>query len=134
MEFADIKRMATAAREFSVAVGPADAPRYITLRVPTHHESVLAARRSGLHNLSADIAAHVVLQRALLLTSIVAWSGVLVVDVLEAHADTQELLPMDPGAAELLLDSHPDWETVLGGALLERMAKRRALQDTAEKN
>lgn len=134
MDFSDIKRLATAAREFSVAVGPASAPRHITLRLPTHHESVLAARRSGLHQGELDSAMHVVLQRSLLLASIVAWSGVLITDVLKDHAQPSEPLMLEPGAAELLLDSHPEWEAELGAQLLERMAKRRDLQDTAEKN
>jgi hypothetical protein len=134
MDFSDIKRLATAAREFSVAVGPGSAPRHITLRLPTHHESVLAARRSGLHHMELDSASHVVLQRTLLLAAIVAWSGVLVVDVLQEHAQAAEPLPLEPGAAELLLDCHPEWETELGAQLLQRMAQRRAVQDTAEKN
>ena len=68
MDLADLKRYATAAREFSVPVGAASAPRHITLRLPTQHEVVLAARRNaplviGLGNgenfLGSDVAAFV---------------------------------------------------------------------------
>ena len=51
MDLSDLKRQATAAREFSVAVGGDVAPRHITLRIPTEHELNLAARRVVLSEL-----------------------------------------------------------------------------------
>jgi len=134
MDLADLKRYATAAREFSVAVGAADAPRHITLRLPTQHEVVLAARRSGLHGVVDDAAAHVVLQRTLLLCAMVAWSGVVVGDVLPEHPQASDALECSADAAALLLDAQPAWEQELGYALMERMAERKALKDTAAKN
>lgn len=134
MDLADLKRYATAAREFSVPVGAADSPRHITLRLPTQHEIVLAARRSGLHGVAEDAAAHVVLQRTLLLCSMVAWSGVVVGDVLAAHAQGTDVLEWSPDAAALLLDAQPEWEQDLGSALMQRMAERKATKDTAAKN
>ena len=134
MDLADLKRYATAAREFSVPVGAASAPRHITLRLPTQHEVVLAARRSGLHGVAEDAAAHVVLQRTLLLCALVAWSGVVVGDVLADHPQGTDALEWSADAAVLLLDAQPEWEQELGSALMERMAQRKAVKDTAAKN
>jgi hypothetical protein len=134
MDLADLKRLATAAREISVAVGGATAPRRITLRLPTQHQLVLSARRSGLHNLQDDAAAHVVLQRNLLLLAMVAWSGVLVSDVLPGHPQDVEPLDFSTESAELWIDAHPDWEAELSSALMTEMASRKQIQDTATKN
>lgn len=132
MDLADLKRLATAAREFSVAVG--GPPRHITLRLPTQHQLVLSARRSGLHNLQDDAAAHVVLQRNLLLLAMVAWSGVLVGDVLPDYPQSGDALEFAPESAELWIDAHPAWEAELSAALMQRMAQRKDAQDTAAKN
>jgi hypothetical protein len=134
MELEDLKRLALAARQFDVTVGPEDAPRYISLRLPTQHEVVLATRRAGLHRMADDMAAHVVLQRALLVSSVIAWSRVTVGDVLPGSAQADELLVYEAGAVELLLDAKPDWEEELGAELLNRLVQRRAVQDTAAKN
>jgi hypothetical protein len=132
MDLADLKRLATAAREFSVAVG--EPPRHITLRLPTQHQLVISARRSGLHNLQDDAAAHVVLQRNLLLLAMVAWSGVLVGDVLPDYPQAGDALEFAPESAELWIDAHPAWEAELSAALMQRMAERKDVQDTAAKN
>lgn len=134
MDLSDLKRHAIAAREFSVPVGAPDAPRHITLRMPTQHEVVLAARRSGLHGVDEDAAAHIVLQRTLLQLAMAGWSGVVVGDVLPDHPEAAQPLEWSAGAAELLLDAQPDWGQTLGGALMERMAARKAQKDTAAKN
>lgn len=131
MDLADIKRQATAAREFTLTVG---GTRHITLRQPTQHELVLAARRAGLHNLADDAAAHVVLQRSLLLLAVVGWAGVLLADVLPTHEPAQDLLAFEPGAVALLIDAQPEWETELANALTARMSTRKTKQDTAAKN
>ena len=95
MDLADIKRQALAAREFSLTVG---GTRHITLRAPTQHEIVLAARRAGLHLLDEDAAAQVLLQRSLLLLAVVSWAAVLLADVLPAHEPAPDLLPFEPGS------------------------------------
>lgn len=134
MDLEEIKRLALVARQFDVTVGPEDAPRFISLRLPTQHEVVLATRRAGLHRMADDMAAHVVLQRALLVSSVIAWSRVTVGDVLPDSPAAAELLVYEPGAVELLLDAKPEWEEHLGAELLSRLAQRRAVQDTAAKN
>jgi hypothetical protein len=134
MDLSDLQRYATAAREFSVAVGPADAPRQITLRLPTQHEVNVAARRSGLAGVVDDKAAHIILQRTLLLLAVVAWSGVLVGDVLSDCEHADQPFALEPGAAQLLLDAQPDWELVLIQELMRRLAERNVKKDTATKN
>ena len=134
MDLQDLKRQALAAREFSVPVGPADAPRHITLRLPTQHEIVLASRRSGLHAVQDDAAAHVVLQRALLLLAVVGWSGMQVLDVLPDHAQGTEVLEWSADAVALVIDAHPGWEADLNVALMQHMVERRVTKDTASKN
>ena len=132
MDLADLKRQATAAREFSVSVGtPA---RHITLRTPTEHELTLAARRAGMHNATDDVAATLVLERALVCASVVAWSGVTVGDVLPASDQAEQPLAFEAGAVPLLLDAQNDWAQALWVALIERLAERRVKKDTAEKN
>lgn len=134
MELEEIKRQALAARQFDETVGAEGAERYISLRLPTQHEVVLATRRAGLQRMADDMAATVVLQRALLVSAVIGWSRVTVGDVLPDSAQAAELLVYEPGAVELLLDAKPDWEEQLGAALLHRLAQRRAVQDTAAKN
>jgi hypothetical protein len=134
MDLADLKRLATAAREFSVQVGAADAPRHITLRVPTQHELVVSARRSGIESIESDRAAMLVMTRALVLQAMVGFSGVVVGDVLPDHPQAADALPCEPGAAELVLDAQPEWAKTLSDALMERLALRREQKDTAQKN
>lgn len=137
MELADIKRLALASREIRVQVGDALAPRTITLRVPTKHQITLAALRSGMRSLQDDQAAAAVLERALLAGAVVAWSGVVVGDVLDTvppHPQAQDALELEPGSVELLLDAKPEWAAALGRALMAKMAERNQARDTAEKN
>jgi hypothetical protein len=134
MDLADLKRLATAAREFSVAVGPDAAPRHITLRTPTQHELSLAARRAGMHQTTDDVAATMMLERVLLCDCIVAWSGVVVGDVLPESEQAAEALVHEAGAVPLVLDVQNDWAQTLWLALVDRLAKRKAAKDTAAKN
>jgi hypothetical protein len=136
MDLAEIKRLALAAREFTVTVGPAAAPRVLSLRVPTQHEVTMAARRGGLDGVTEDRAAHVVLERVLLAIALVGWQGVTVADVLpDAAPDAgAALLPWEEGATDLLLDAQPEWARLAGTDLLARMAKRKQVRDTAKKN
>jgi len=134
MDLADLKRRALAAREFQKAVGPQESLRQFTLRVPTPHEVKVAASRAGLSAVVEDQAAHVLLQRALLVPAVVAWSGVTVGDVLADAEPGTDALELEAGAVELVLDAHPDWEQELVSELYQRMAQRREQKDTAAKN
>lgn len=133
MDLYDLKRLALAAREFAVVVG-AEPARHITLRVPTQHQLVLVARRSGLQSIADDTAAHLVFYRGLLLLAIVGWHGVCIADVLPDHPQAAEPLEFDPAAVELWVDAHPAWEAELSDALMARMTERKQVQDTAAKN
>lgn len=132
MDLAEIKRRALEAREFSKDVGPEDSPRRISLRIPTQHEITIASRRAGLHQTLDDGAAHLVLERSLLVLAVVGWSGVKVSDVLPGGPG--DAFPWEAGATELLLDAQPDWARVLYQELLARLVERRTVRDTAEKN
>ncbi len=134
MDLADLKRYATAAREFSVAVGPQDQPRNITLRMPTAHELMLVALRSRVKDVHDPSTANHVLQRNLLHSGVVAWSGVCVGDVLPDHAQASDVLPCEPDAVLLWLDANPEWENELGTALMKRLSDRVVQRDTAAKN
>ena len=131
MDISDLKRQAQSQREFAVALGP----RSITLRAPTHYESLLAASRAGAYVGDAKqdrLVSQIKLQRELLQLAIVGWSGVLVSDVLAT--DLNDPLDHSPDAVVLLLDAQPEWEAELGAELLAKLAARRLMKDTAEKN
>jgi hypothetical protein len=134
MELSDLKRLFIAAREISVQVGSADAPRHITVRLPTHHELTMASSRAGLRGVTDDGIAAALLERILVTGSVVAWSGVVVGDVLPDLPQAAEPLACEPGAAELLFDAKPEWEKTVWQELLHNLEKRRTVQDTAEKN
>jgi hypothetical protein len=130
MDLAEIKQRALAAREFSVQV--AEGSRVIRLRVPTEHEITLATRRAGFHLEMDQTAGMLVLERSLSVLGVVGWSGVKVRDVLPDGSD--EDLPWETGATELLLDAQPGWATEIYAALLARLVERKQARDTAEKN
>lgn len=127
MELSEIKRQAQAAREFTHTVDAAT----FTLRMPTRFEGQLAAReceRGERHEVYA-----LRVERRLLLSAVVGWSGVLVKDVLPGHPNDDALV-FEPGAVEALADARPGVFAVLGKELFTRMAAASALQEAAEKN
>lgn len=124
-----IARKALAARRFQHAAGPAT----FTLQMPTKLESSIAFAQS-VGDGRRDAAANLRFQRALVLQAVIGWSGVLVQHVLPQHPDPAEGFEFEPGAAEVLLDAQPEWETELLQALLGRVAAREAAEDSAEKN
>ena len=128
MELDDIRRKAAAARQFTHEVGGAS----FTLRAPTKIESSVLYTRVAVVDGGSDRAAMIRWQRAMLLQAIVGWSGVMLRHVLP-DADGS-VMAFEPGAAEVLLDAQPDWEESLTAALLDHLAKRRAVEDTAAKN
>ena len=130
MELDDIRRNALAARQFTVVVGECS----FTLRAPTRHEASVAYNRVGQHAGAPDTAAMVRWQRAVLVPAVVGWQGVLLQHVLPNEPGGTEPLPWEPGAVELVLDAQPAWDDQLTHALLDHIAKRRAVEDTAAKN
>lgn len=129
MEINDLKRRALALRESVVEVGPADAPRRITLRRPTRFEARLAAVRCGVADGTAG--ANVRMERELVAAAVVAWAGVTVADVLPAGG--AEPLTHHPDAVALLLDAQPDWADAMTAALFAAMlAEEKAAEEPAK--
>lgn len=129
MDVNDLKRRAQALRDQTVAVGPEDAPRRITLRRPTRFEARLAAVRCGVA--TGTDGGNLRMERELLQNAVVAWAGVQVGDVL-ANAST-EPLEHHPDAVALLLDAQPDWADVLTAALFTAMlGDERASEEPAK--
>ena len=135
MDITELARQALAQREFTAQVGAGQTQRQITLRLPTHYESMLAATRAGAYSGDAKqdrLASQIKLQRELLIVAIVGWSGVQVCDVL--GTDEADPLEYSADAVVLLLDAQPEWEAELGAELLAKLAARRLKKDTAAKN
>ena len=74
-DIADLKARIAAARQFTVTVGPADAPRTVHLQEPDDYQVKLAGIRSGLRG-GKDPAAELLFERTLLVEAITGWSGV----------------------------------------------------------
>lgn len=134
MDLYDLAAKARAARQFTVVLGAADAPRTITLHAPTQHEVTVAGLRAGVGKAS-DPAAMPLLQRALLCAAVTGWAGVLCTDLVpDLKAGGQDEAPFGPGATELLLDANPLWEQSLWIQLAEVLATRVARTESAAKN
>lgn len=136
MDLDYIRRKALAAREYTLQVGPADAPRTIELRLPTDYEVRLAGARGRVDGLP-DRAATIVLERALVALSVVGWSGVLCSDLLPSAAGAPggaDPFAWEAGAAEQLLDAQPEWGDAIWHDLVARLSARNAERDAAAKN
>lgn len=131
MDINDLKRRAQALREITAQVGPADAPRTVTLRKPTRLEAKLAAVRCGVG--SGGVAATLRMERDLLAGAVVGWQGVTLADVLTDGSAT-EPLAYHAEAVPLLLDAQPDWEEALGAALFAAMVADERADEASEKN
>lgn len=124
-----IARKAKAAREFDHQVGAAT----FRLRVPTKHESQIAYAEAIGDRRKRDAVTSLRFHRALVVQAVFGWSGVTVRDALPEHAG-DEGFEFQAGAAEVLFDAQPEWEGELLQALMERIAQRQAVEDTAAKN
>lgn len=131
---ADLRRAFEQQREFTLYVGPeADTPRRsLTLRLPTQHEVRIASLRAGVRTMS-DPAALALLERQLVIQSVVAWAGMRRAD-LQLPADGTDTLEFHPGAVELLADAQPDWFKQPAAELFDRIARRDQERDAAAGN
>ena len=127
-DIADLQRKANAAREFVVRVGAAS----YTLRLPTEHETRVAALRARGTTDEADPAFSDVLVRSLLERALVAWDGVTC--AMLAPGAGPEPASLVPGAAALLLDNQPEAAQALTLAFVERSAQRAQHVAQLEKN
>lgn len=131
MDLAELKRLSLAARESTHTVGG----RSFTLRVPTRHETTVAVRLNSAASGGDEAALYVIARRALLDAAVVGWAGVLVSDLLPAGApEAESAYPHEPGAVPILLDAQPAWAAELSDKLVELLAARNTLQDSAAKN
>jgi hypothetical protein len=131
MDLHELKRLHAAARQVDVSLGDA---RGMTLRLPTQHELTLATCRSGMRSMADDGAALAMLERILCTTSVVAWHGIRVGDVLSDHPQAADALEYHADAVAVVFDAQPAWAKLVWEAMLEGMAQRKATQDTAAKN
>lgn len=133
MDLQTLQQRALAARELSHAVGEIT----YRLRVPTRHEVLLAAQRSGAMQAGGDRAALLVTQRAVLEAAIIGWTGARVRHVLpadQADGEADAPLPWEPGAVPLLLDAQPEAAQALADVINARMAQRAAAVEADAKN
>ncbi len=128
MDFADIKRKAQAAREFSVQVGGLG----FTLRLPTQHEVEVQAARVRLHEDDADPAMLLRLRRSLVEHAVVAWAGVTLEHL--APGGGSDAAEVSQQAVALFLDANEAAADALYGEFVARRAERLQRQGDAAKN
>jgi hypothetical protein len=133
MDLQALQQRALAARELTHTIGDIA----YRLRVPTRHEVLLAAQRSGAMQAGGDRAALLVTQRAVVESAVVGWSGARVRHVLPPeHAEGEADAPLawEAGAVPLLLDARPDDAQALADVINQRMAARAAAVEADAKN
>lgn len=94
MDLQTLQARALAAREVTHTVGEIT----YRLRVPTRHDVLLAAQRTGAMQAAGDRAAMLVMQRALLDAAVVGWAGVRVHHVLPPDRAAPKLARRWPGS------------------------------------
>lgn len=125
MELDQIERIARASREFTDTFEGVT----VTMRIPTRHEVRLAIAQSPAETPEARL---LKAQRAMLIDAVVGWSGVQVKHLVPD-------VPEDGGvdhhrsAVEILLDAQPHWAERWQELLVNRMAERRSVEESAEK-
>ena len=133
MDLQTLQQRALAARELSHTIGGIT----YRLRVPTRHEVLLAAQRSGAMQVAGDRAALLVTQRAVLESAVIGWQGARVRHVLpadQAQGEADAPLAWEPGAVPLLLDAQPEAAQELADLINQRMAQRTAAVEADAKN
>lgn len=131
MDLATLQQRALAAREVAHTLGDV----VYRLRLPTGHEVLLAAHRTGVVG-QATGAAYLVLMRSVLEQAVIGWQGLRVRHVLPADggSDADAPLPYEPGAVATVLDARPADAQALADVLAERMAQRAAALEADAKN
>ena len=128
MDFADIKRKALAAREFTAEVGV----KSFTVRLPTPHELAVEVERARLRGGTLDPAQFIVVWRVLLERGVVGWSGVTCEDL--APGAGPEPADVSAEAVALLLDADADLQGKLYEQFVTRLVERNTKRAEAEKN
>lgn len=131
MDRDELRAQARQARQISVPLDDA-AGIAVTITLPTRYEMQLCLLEAAGVGQHIDAAAKLRYRRLELLRAVAGWAGIRERHVLAAGSDAP--LPFDAGLVDLLLDAQPAWEDTIGSALLDELAKRNKLRDTAEKN
>lgn len=135
MDLQTLQQRALAARELSHTICHDHGDITYRLRVPTRHEVLLAAQRSGAMQVAGDRAALLVTQRAVLEQAVIGWTGARVRHVLpDDQAEPDAPLVWEPGAVPLLLDALPEHAQALADLINQRMAQRAAAVEADAKN
>lgn len=129
MDLQQLQARALAAREFDCPVGGVT----YRLRVPTQHEALLAAHRTGVVG-QAQGAAYLLLMRAVLEAAVCGWQGLRVGHVLPGGDDAAAPLPWSAGAVPLVLDARPHDAQALADAMGAKMVERSAALEADAKN
>lgn len=129
MDLQTLRDKALAAREITHTLGDVT----YRLRLPTPHEVLLAAHRTGVVGQPAG-AAYMVLMRAVLEAAVIGWQGLRVLHVLPDEEGAQAPLAWEPGAVAVVLDSRPADARALGDFMSDSMAQRAAALEAATKN
>lgn len=129
MDLQTLQAKALAAREIAHTLGDIT----YRLRLPTPHEVLLAAHRTGVVGQPAG-AAYMVLMRAVLEAAVIGWQGLRVAHVLPDEADGQGPLAWAAGAVAVVLDARPADAKALADFMSDSMAQRAAAFEAAAKN
>jgi hypothetical protein len=130
MDLDTLKARTLAAREISHPIGEL----VYRLRLPTQHDVLLAARRSGATGAAADGTGLLILQRTLIEAALIGWQGLRVGHLLPDDPEAASPLAWEPGAVALLLDARPGDAQALADALSEQMATRKQAREADAKN
>jgi len=128
MDLATLQQRALAAREITHTLGEIE----YRLRLPTAHEALLAAHRTGVVGQPAGTA-YLVLMRSVLEAAVIGWQGLRVRHVLPDSGDDTPLA-YEAGAVPTVLDARPADAQALADVLAERMAQRAAALEADAKN
>lgn len=128
MDLQSIQARALAAREFDHPIGEIT----YRLRVPTQHEALVAAHRTGVVG-HPQGAAYLVLMRAVLEAAVCGWQGLRVGHVV-AGDDASTPLPWSAAAVPLVLDARPNDAQALADAMGAQMVERAAAIEADAKN
>lgn len=129
MDLQALQARARSAREFDHAIGEIT----YRLRVPTQHEALVAAHRTGVVG-QAQGAAYLLLMRAVLEAAVCGWQGLRVGHVVPGGDDAATPLPWSADAVALVLDARPADAQALADAMGAQMVARAAAFEADAKN
>lgn len=132
VDLADLRARALAAREYKDEAGGVT----FTLRLPTRHEMLMAAREilPADQQQSLRLVDTLLMQRELLVRAVVRWAGAVVGQIVPDAADADQPLPCNAETVRLWLDAQPDSADGLLARLSERIVERQKRTEAAAGN